>query len=33
LSTAAQTKSVWAWLLRKIYEADPLECPVLAYSV
>ena len=29
---AARAKSVWAWLLRKIYEADPLECPVLAES-
>ncbi len=29
---AARAKSVWAWLLRKIYEADPLECPALADS-
>jgi len=24
---AAQAKSAWARLIRKVYEADPLECP------
>ena len=24
---AAQTKAAWARLTRKVYEADPLECP------
>ena len=29
---AGRAKSAWARLIRKVYEADPLECPLLADS-
>ena len=29
---AARAKAAWARLMRKVYEADPLECPVLSGS-
>lgn len=29
---AARAKAAWARLICKVYEADPLECPVLAES-
>ena len=30
MSRGQRAKQAWARLIRKVYEADPLECPVLA---